>query len=64
MVQVFDDWRDEGERVVHKNISGPTADGYFEFGGRVYHQEPLTPEQEKALQAHVDSIIQLGRRQS
>ncbi len=59
MTQVFDDGWDE--KVVHKDISGPTADGYFEVGGRVYYQEPLIPTQEKAWEDHVNAVIKLGR---
>jgi len=61
MVQIFDDWRDEGERVVHKNISGPTDDGAYEIGGHLYQYEPLTPEQNKALEKHVNDTIERGR---
>lgn len=63
MVQVFDDWRDDGERVIHKDISGPSSDGYVEHGGRVYEADSrLTPTQQKALQAAVDALVDLNRR--
>lgn len=62
MVQVFDDWRDDGERVVHKDISGPSSDGYVERGGRVYEADSrLKPTQQKALQADLDVMTDRNR---
>lgn len=60
MTQVFDNGWDE--KIVNKDISGPSSDGCVEIGGRVYYHEPLSAAQDKALDDHINKVIQMGKR--
>lgn len=75
MAQVFDNGSDE--KIVDKDISGPTEDVYFEVssrvyfeptedvyfevGDRVYYEDPLTVYQEESCKDLANPVINLGR---